>query len=325
MKHDLRFEAVYLYPPERVWRALTHREELAQWLMANNFEAHRGHKFQFHDKPRPGFDGTVDCEVMELEAPRRLAYRWVSGDLHTIVRFSLEPVQGGGTRLILEHSGFGGAGGLMVSALLAWNRRLREGLPKLLGEPSTAMVECNMNVINALIERYEKGATAFTALMREIPSEIVDLAAAAGEWSVHQTALHVVDAEIVGAMRLRMIAAQPGSKLASYAGDVWGRELAYSKLPLAPAIALFQALRGNTAAMLRILPASAWQRRAEHEEAGEVTLESYLDSHCEHAEVHMREIEELVRGIHAQPHPCGGDKAIPGWDAESPGQKRVAL
>jgi uncharacterized protein YndB with AHSA1/START domain len=295
MKHDLRFEAVYLSPPERVWRALTDREELAQWLMANNFAAHREHKFQFHDKPRPGFDGTVACEVIEMEAPRRLAYKWVSGDLHTVVRFFLEPAAGGGTRLILEHSGFEGAGGMMISALLAWNRRLREKLPSIFGTKSTSMVECNTDVVTALIERYERGATAFAALMSEIPTEVVDLAVVDEEWSAHQTAMHIVDAEIVGAMRLRMIAAQPGSKLASYDGNVWGRELAYTKLPLTPGIELFQALRRNTAAMLRVLPAAAWLRRAEHAEAGEVTLESYLDSHCEHAEIHMQEIEDIVK------------------------------
>ena len=151
-----------------------------------------------------------------------------------------------------------------------------------------------MDVITALIERYERGVAAFTQLMSDISPKIVSLPAAEGEWSAHQMAMHIVDAEIVGAMRLRMIAAQPGSKLSSYAGDVWGRELAYAKLPLAPAIELFQALRRNTAAMLRALPASAWLHRAEHEEAGQVTLESYLDSHCQHAEIHMREIEDIV-------------------------------
>ena len=297
MKRDLRFEAVYLSPPERVWRALTQREELAQWLMDNDFEANPGHKFRFHDKPRPGFEGTVNCEVIEIDAPRRLAYRWISGELHTIVRFLLEPAPGGGTRLILEHSGFEGGGGTMISAVLAWKRRLREALPQIFAEDTAATVDCNLDVITALIERYERGASAFPVLMSEIPSQIVDLAPADGEWSAHQTALHIVDAEIVGAMRLRMIAAQPGAKLTSYAGDVWGRELGYEKLPLAPAIELFQVLRQTTAAMLRSLPAQAWLHRAEHEEAGEITLESYLDSHCEHAEIHMQEIEAILKRL----------------------------
>jgi len=301
LKRDLRFEAVYPYPPERVWRALTDRGELGQWLMRNNFDPNLGHQFQFHDKPRPGFSGAVNCEVIEVETQRRLAYKWISEGLNTIVRFSLEPAPGGGTRLILEHSGFDGAGGMMISALLSWNRRLRATLPRIFGGGSTPTVQCSMDVVSALMERYERGAAEFTKLMSSIPADIISVAAAAGEWSAHQTALHIVDAEMVGAMRLRMIAAQPGSKLSSYAGDVWGRELAYAKQPLAPGIELFQALRRTTAIMLRALPASSWAHRAEHEEAGEVTLESYLDSHCEHAEIHMQEIEEIVRKLTAAP------------------------
>ena len=78
---------------------------------------------------------------------------------------------------------------------------------------------------------------------------------------------------------------------------MWGRELAYDKQPLAAAIELFHGLRKTTTAMLRLLAPSTWLNRAEHEEAGEVTLESYLDSHCEHAEIHMGEIEEIVKKL----------------------------
>ncbi|HKD00817.1 MAG TPA: SRPBCC domain-containing protein [Terriglobales bacterium] len=76
MKNDLRFEAVYPYSPERVWRALTDPVELGQWLMPNDFEARLGHKFQFKTRPVPGFDGIVNCEVTELDVPRRLEYKW---------------------------------------------------------------------------------------------------------------------------------------------------------------------------------------------------------------------------------------------------------
>ena len=91
MRRDLRFEVVYPYPPERVLRALTNRDELAQWPMPNDFKAEQGHKFRFHDKPRPGFDGTVECEVVKVEEPHRLTYRWVSGTLNTVVCFQLAP------------------------------------------------------------------------------------------------------------------------------------------------------------------------------------------------------------------------------------------
>ncbi len=297
MKRDLRFEAVYPQPPERVWRALTDRNELAQWLMANDFSPAVGTRFRFRGQPRPGFDGIVQCEVIEMDAPRRLAYKWGAGTIDTVVRFILQADEHGGTRLIVEHTGFDGAGSLMIASSVAWKRMLRESLPAVLNEGRTVVptsVESNFDIAFNLIDRYERGAGTFIRLMRSVPAEALDTAAE-GEWSVRQTAFHIVDAELVGATRLRMVAAQSGSKLAAYAGDIWARELHYSRLPLEPALKLFEVLRRTTTTMLRLLDKSAWSNRAQHEEAGEVTLESLLDSHCEHAEVHLQEIEALLK------------------------------
>lgn len=95
------------YPPERVWRALTDQDELARWLMPNDFAPVLGHHFTFRTNPMPalGFDGICHCEVTTLEPPHLLAYTWIGGALDTLVTFRLEP-EGDGTRLFFEHSGF---------------------------------------------------------------------------------------------------------------------------------------------------------------------------------------------------------------------------
>lgn len=125
MKRDLRFENVYPFPLERVWRAITDPAAISDWLMPNDFQPRLGHKFTFQTKPRPGFDGVVRSEVTELEPPRRLAYTWRGGGLDTLVRFTLEPAAEG-TRLILEHTGFEGLRGLMVSHILGsgWGSKI---------------------------------------------------------------------------------------------------------------------------------------------------------------------------------------------------------
>ena len=71
MKRDLRLEETYPYPPERIWRALTDSEAMADWLMPNTFEPRIGHRFQFRTKPRRD-DGIVSCSA-GLD-PRNLAY-----------------------------------------------------------------------------------------------------------------------------------------------------------------------------------------------------------------------------------------------------------
>jgi uncharacterized protein YndB with AHSA1/START domain len=134
MSRDLHFEFVYPHPPQRVWRALTDSAAIAKWLMPNDFQPKVGHKFQFRTKPRPGFDGVVNCEVLELEPPRKLVYSWKGGGLDTTVTYLLEPAPEG-TRLLFDHAGFRGLRGLMVSRMLGngWKSRvLARNLPAVL-------------------------------------------------------------------------------------------------------------------------------------------------------------------------------------------------
>jgi uncharacterized protein YndB with AHSA1/START domain len=93
--------------PQLVWRALTDPVLLGRWLMDNDFEPIVGHHFTFSTRPVPaqGFTGVIDCEVLELDPPRRLKISWASGHLDTTVEWRLE-VEGRGTRLFLKHDGF---------------------------------------------------------------------------------------------------------------------------------------------------------------------------------------------------------------------------
>jgi uncharacterized protein YndB with AHSA1/START domain len=98
------------HPPEKVWRALTEPELIARWLMVNDLRPVIGHRFTFKAQPMPGWDGTVHCEVLEVERPRRLSYSWKGGSaaislLDTVVTWTLTPTAEG-TRLVLEHAGF---------------------------------------------------------------------------------------------------------------------------------------------------------------------------------------------------------------------------
>jgi uncharacterized protein YndB with AHSA1/START domain len=135
MKRDLTFEVTYQHIPEKVWRALTDPQAIAQWLMKNDFEPRVGHKFQFRVEPKPrGWTGIVDCEVLEVDPPRKLVYSWCGSGLDTTVAWTLEPVAEG-TKVRLEHHGFRGMRGWMVSKMLGkgWSSKiLTKNIPALL-------------------------------------------------------------------------------------------------------------------------------------------------------------------------------------------------
>jgi uncharacterized protein YndB with AHSA1/START domain len=94
----------------KVWRALTDAKLLSAWLMTNEIRPVVGHRFTFQAKPMPGWDGIVQCEVLEVEVERCIRYSWRGGAessrLDSVVTWTLTPTSSGGTRLLLEHTGF---------------------------------------------------------------------------------------------------------------------------------------------------------------------------------------------------------------------------
>ncbi len=98
-------EKTFAHAPEKLWRALTDPALLTQWLLKNDFLPEIGREFQFRNEPVGGWDGVIDCKVLALDPPQRLAYSWRAFGLESTVSFTLTPVEGG-TRLRMEHSGF---------------------------------------------------------------------------------------------------------------------------------------------------------------------------------------------------------------------------
>jgi uncharacterized protein YndB with AHSA1/START domain len=102
----IAFEFDLQHAPEKVWRALTDPVLLAEWLLpVVGFELAPGAVFMFKTQPYPGWDGTVNCRFVEIEAYRKLSYTWTVPFLDTVVTFTLTPTASG-TRLSILQSGF---------------------------------------------------------------------------------------------------------------------------------------------------------------------------------------------------------------------------
>jgi len=126
---EIVFEAIYPSPLAAVWRALTDPAEIKVWLMESDFAPVLGHAFTFRTTPRPGFNGIVECKVLEIEPERRLSYSWVGGGIDTVVTWTLSP-HGEGTAVKLVHSGFAGIQGMLVRTILAsgWKSKILKAL-----------------------------------------------------------------------------------------------------------------------------------------------------------------------------------------------------
>ncbi len=102
----ISFDFDLQHPPEKVWRALTDPELMKDWLLpVLDFKLEPGAAFTFKTQAYPGWDGTVNCKLIDVEAPRKLSYAWTVPFLDTVVTFTLTPTSSG-TRLSLVQSGF---------------------------------------------------------------------------------------------------------------------------------------------------------------------------------------------------------------------------
>lgn len=100
------------HAPKVVWKYISTKEFLSEWLMETDFELKVGHEFQFWTKPKfsLGFDGRVYCKVLEFKENESLKFSWKGGigdkvNLDTIVTLTIIP-NASGCELRLEQSGF---------------------------------------------------------------------------------------------------------------------------------------------------------------------------------------------------------------------------
>jgi uncharacterized protein YndB with AHSA1/START domain len=103
---SISFEFELQHAPQKVWRALTDPVLLAEWLLpVVGLKLEPGAAFTLTAPPQPGWDGSVNCRFVEIEAQKKLSYTWVVGGIDTVVTFTLTPTASG-TRLGLVQSGF---------------------------------------------------------------------------------------------------------------------------------------------------------------------------------------------------------------------------
>lgn len=133
MARDIAVEVDLPYGPKAVLFALTDPGALAEWLMpVTGFAPVVGTAFTLRAKPMPGRDGVVHCEVTDVDEPARLAYTWRGSRMRatTTVVWQLAELPDGGTRLRLEHNGFTGLGGAVMSLMHrgGWKKIMRARL-----------------------------------------------------------------------------------------------------------------------------------------------------------------------------------------------------
>ena len=105
--HVIVIERTYNAPIERVWKAITDKDEMKKWYFdLSAFKPEPGFEFQFYGEGKQGQKFLHLCKVIEVINQKKLTYSWgYDGyDGNSFVTIELFP-EGRKTRLKLSHKG----------------------------------------------------------------------------------------------------------------------------------------------------------------------------------------------------------------------------
>ncbi len=145
-----------------------------------------------------------------------------------------------------------------------------------------------------LIRQYAEGPGRIRQALAKVPEEARKWRSAPGEWSAHEVVCHCADSETNAAARIRYVVAEKDPVILGYDENAWAIRFDYHSHPLETALATVEAIRANTAAVIRRLPDSAWEREGRHTESGRYTAEDWLKIYAQHLEDHAQQIEKTL-------------------------------
>ncbi len=143
----------------------------------------------------------------------------------------------------------------------------------------------------SLIQQYADGPERLRSALRTVPAEALQWRPKPGEWSAHEVVVHCADSETQAASRIRVVVSEKEPVIQGYDEAQWARDFDYHAHPLNVALATVDAVRANTAALLRRLPEVVWSKVGRHTESGRYGAEDWLKVYADHLENHARQIE----------------------------------
>lgn len=143
-----------------------------------------------------------------------------------------------------------------------------------------------------LIERFAAGGPILAAEIAGLGREQLLARPVPGTWSIQEIVVHLMDSDVIGSYRMKRIAAMDEPRLDAYDETLFARRLGYDAVDATLAAEVFRLNRAATAAMLRSLPAEAFERAGMHEERGRITLRELVGIHADHLEHHLRHLRQ---------------------------------
>jgi uncharacterized damage-inducible protein DinB len=147
-----------------------------------------------------------------------------------------------------------------------------------------------------IVEQYESGGDKLKAAIAGLSKQEMlwtpPPEAGIGNWSIQQIVLHLLDADLIWAARMKCIVAEENPVILGYDESKFAASLLPEEQDADNAVRIFDLNRRQFTRVLRKLPDSAFSRTGRHIELGVITLGQIVQREVEHVDHHLNFIRK---------------------------------
>ena len=140
-----------------------------------------------------------------------------------------------------------------------------------------------------LIKQYRDGYRAVVEALDGVTEEELDRCVD-GEWTPRQIAHHLADSEMMSAIRIRRLLAEPEPVLYGYDEKGFAERLTADR-PIAPSLEAMRFARETSAQLMERMSEDDWRIVGTHTESGRYAMEDWLRIYAAHPHEHAAQIK----------------------------------
>lgn len=148
--------------------------------------------------------------------------------------------------------------------------------------------------VSAQVERLRGTGRDLVSLVTGADTAALHREPAPGEWSAATVVAHLADAEMVYAVRLRLMVAEDRPMLTAFDENAWAER--FGELDEDPRNSLqrWRALRDSNLRLVDSLVEGEWERSGVHAQKGPVTVAGTVKQLAEHDRAHLDQIRRAL-------------------------------